>query len=138
MRMDLATCRLQQIALGCACLGLFFLAMWWARMPELWLSLLPPCLFHQLSGWPCPSCGATRATLAFASGDWLSALQYNPLVTAIYLAAMIGAVMIIVSAIFAKRLHSNQIDAAVAKARGWIIGGLLANWVYLIAQKMMR
>jgi hypothetical protein len=39
----------------------------------------PPCLFHALTGWNCPGCGTTRALRQLLHGNFLAALQYNPL-----------------------------------------------------------
>jgi len=41
----------------------------------------PPrlCVFHWVTGHPCPTCGATRCWLALAQGHWLDAWRYNPL-----------------------------------------------------------
>lgn len=38
---------------------------------------LPPCLFHTVTGIPCPSCGMTRAFLDLGHGRFLSALNHN-------------------------------------------------------------
>jgi hypothetical protein len=45
----------------------------------------PVCQFHQLTGWNCPSCGATRGLYALLHGDWRTALRDN----ALMLAAMV-------------------------------------------------
>jgi len=37
------------------------------------------CTFRRLTGWPCFSCGLTRATLSLATGQVGRALHYNPL-----------------------------------------------------------
>lgn len=34
-----------------------------------------PCLFRTLTGYPCPGCGMTRATLCALHGDWVGAFQ---------------------------------------------------------------
>jgi len=39
--------------------------------------ILPPCLFHQLTGWHCPGCGSTRALLALMEGDPVRACRNN-------------------------------------------------------------
>ena len=39
-----------------------------------------PCLLRELTGIPCPTCYGTRALLAAATGHWLTALRFNPLV----------------------------------------------------------
>ena len=40
----------------------------------------PPCLFHKLTGWNCPGCGATRALHALLHGEVRAALRDNALV----------------------------------------------------------
>ncbi|MDL1877071.1 DUF2752 domain-containing protein, partial [Cytophagia bacterium CHB2] len=46
--------------------------------------LLPRCVMYDLFGLPCPTCGATRAFLACARGDFAAAFAANPLTTLIY------------------------------------------------------
>ncbi len=41
---------------------------------------LPPCLFHQISGYYCPGCGGTRAVRALISGQLLRAVYLHPFV----------------------------------------------------------
>lgn len=38
-----------------------------------------PCLFRFFTGLPCPSCGMTRAFLAFLSFDFAASFAYHPL-----------------------------------------------------------
>ena len=39
----------------------------------------PTCLFHSLTGWNCPGCGATRAAYQLLHGHLLRALRDNAL-----------------------------------------------------------
>src|SRR5436305_712132 len=39
----------------------------------------PVCLFHEVTGWNCPCCGATRASYALLHGHFGIALQDNAL-----------------------------------------------------------
>ena len=48
----------------------------WIRPAE-WL---PPCLFHFVTGLPCPGCGGTRAFAAILRGDLIHAFFYHPVV----------------------------------------------------------
>lgn len=45
-------------------------------------SFFPPCLFHQLTGWHCPGCGATRAAHALLRGNLAAAWRDNALLVA--------------------------------------------------------
>ncbi len=40
--------------------------------------VLGPCGLKQRTGYTCPTCGMTTATLAFARGQWLLAWQIQP------------------------------------------------------------
>jgi hypothetical protein len=42
-------------------------------------SFFPPCLFHQITGWNCPGCGATRATHDLLHGQFVRAFRDNAL-----------------------------------------------------------
>lgn len=52
-------------------------------------SVSPGCLFHRLTGWDCPGCGATRSTFALLKGDFLVAWRMNPLFCLLLLAGLI-------------------------------------------------
>lgn len=54
------------------------------------------CFFHELSGYPCPGCGLTRAICCIGHGDWVGAWSFNPFSFVFYAGAMglvFGAVM---------------------------------------------
>lgn len=42
--------------------------------------IIPPCLFHQVSGLYCPGCGGTRAVHALLEGDLIASFLYHPFV----------------------------------------------------------
>ncbi|MEE0420403.1 MAG: DUF2752 domain-containing protein [Lachnospiraceae bacterium] len=42
--------------------------------------VLPPCLFHELTGLYCPGCGGTRAFRLLLEGKVWASLYYHPLV----------------------------------------------------------
>lgn len=37
------------------------------------------CIFHNISGFPCPSCGVTRSIESIFKGNFLNAILINPL-----------------------------------------------------------
>lgn len=37
------------------------------------------CVFHNVTGYPCPGCGMTRSVVAFAHGLWAQSIFYHPL-----------------------------------------------------------
>lgn len=78
-----------------------------------------PCIFLNVTGVPCPTCGATRTFAALAQLDLLSAFKFNPLLAA-------GAVLLALAPFAWKRIST-------VNPRSWLIlGGLvLLNWAYL-------
>ena len=89
------------------------------------------CVFRNVTGLPCPTCGTTRATLAFARGDILAGVLYNPFVVT---ALAIGLTLCVVQWGFGRR-----IEIAISprsKRFGWalVAVGFLTNWAYLIAR----
>ncbi len=52
--------------------------LWAPEASAVWLGkLLPPCMFHRLTGLNCPGCGGTRAVQALLRGDWYAAWHFN-------------------------------------------------------------
>ena len=103
----------------------------------LWLRLgypVPRCTWHEFTGIPCPSCGATRSVIAILSGDWLRAFLLNPLV-------FLGAIGVVLYDLYAAvvltrrapRLRVDDISRATGRAiRVGVIALLAGNWAWLI------
>lgn len=90
---------------------------------------LETCLFHRLSGHPCPTCGSTRVVLAFARGDWGGALRLNPLVA---LGLGLGALWLLVRAVSGRTL---RLDLSLRERGALLAAGvtlLLANWIWVL------
>src|SRR5262249_13469491 len=48
-----------------------------------WLAIglpWPVCVFHELTGLPCMTCGMTRCAIQFFHGHFAAALKWNPLI----------------------------------------------------------
>lgn len=69
-----------------------------AVLPSISLSMsgMAPCVFHGLTGLPCPLCGGTRSARALLQGDLAHALHLNALaVPAIGLLLLIGVLCVV-------------------------------------------
>ena len=72
--------------------GLFVLGTAYT-LPVFWnqgWTPIPPCIFHQVTGQPCPMCGATRSFVAMAHGDIARSVYLYPLAPVLFLAMLIG------------------------------------------------
>ena len=102
-----------------------------------WFSLglpWPRCLFHDLTGRPCLTCGMTRSAIQFFQGHFLAAIQWNPLVFAALCGLSIfNAYAFIVLVRRAPRLRIALWTRAEKKyAQIIVITALALNWAYLL------
>jgi hypothetical protein len=88
-----------------------------------------PCPFRSLTGIPCPTCGGTRAMIAFAHLDFPTALAMNPLVAVFAVLALVYLVHS-VRVLITRRPWRPEIPKMFRPAA---IAAVLVNWGYLIA-----
>jgi hypothetical protein len=100
----------------------------------LWTVLAPylrPCVLREVTGLPCPTCGATRGALALLEGRVADALTLNPLVTVAAAAFMIGGVL---APLWAWR--RGTAPKFQSPLPGWsrlgIVVAILGNWAWVI------
>jgi len=115
---------------GIALVGLCVLALVFVRLVGNSFSAIAPCIFHAVTGWPCPLCGSTRAFDALARGDLFAALAWNPLVILGALTVFGGTLRKIVHRCRGipprPGAHRSRVGASLAVA-------IAANWLYLLA-----
>ena len=77
---------------------------------------VPMCVFKATTGYPCMTCGGTRALVRLAHLDLLGALAMNPLVA-------LGLMALVL-----------EVGPTLGRVlRVTVVPLLLANWAYLIA-----
>src|SRR5690348_8340698 len=57
------------------------------------------CLFHHLTGLPCPGCGMTRSVVCCAHGAWGQAVAFHPLGPLVFA----GLVLAVAARLFPQR-----------------------------------
>jgi hypothetical protein len=91
---------------------------------------LPRCLLRHATGIPCPTCGATRATVALFDGRLVDAVLLNPLVASGVVAFLVGG---IIAPLWAwRRLEIPVIDRLPGWARLGILAIIAVNWAWVI------
>lgn len=91
------------------------------------------CVFKGLTGWPCPTCGSTRAVGQLFGLDLAGALAMNPLTTVV---AVVIAAWALADLVLLPRRRSLRVGLSPTAARWFRLAALvvfLANWIYLLA-----
>jgi Protein of unknown function (DUF2752) len=105
----------------------------WLAMGLAW----PHCPFLAMTGLPCLTCGATRATIALFHGDFRSAFSWNPLAfLALCGVAVFDLYAILVLVVRAPRLRIvdwTRMEKNVVRIA--IVCAILLNWMYLLANR---
>src|ERR1043166_4317846 len=114
-------------------LGSLAFAVAWFALGLPW----PHCWFHDLTGLPCVTCGATRSTIEFFHAHFLAALKWNPLVFAFLCAVTAYDVYAFaVVATRAPRLRFTFVSAFAGKyARVFVIAALELTWIYILRHR---
>jgi hypothetical protein len=114
-------------------LGSLALAAGWFALRLPW----PHCVFLEVTGYPCVSCGATRSAIAFFHGDFWGAWKWNPLAF-LFLSGLsiFDAYAFAVLVIRAPRLRIGQLTPRQKIfVRLVAIMFLLSNWIYLLSRR---
>ena len=100
----------------------------------LWLAIAPhlrPCIFYAWTGIPCPTCGTTRAAVAFLGGHMVEAFSTNPLAAAGGFLFVAGAPVV-----FLWAFSGIPMPRVSGPLPPWLRFAALSiiclNWVYLI------
>ena len=93
----------------------------------------PACMFKAITGWPCLTCGSTRAVGRLFARDLPGAFAMNPLTTLVAFLIVPWGLADLVLAARRRALELDVSGAAATVVRGAAVALLLANWAYLIA-----
>src|SRR5438094_4766335 len=103
-----------------------------------WLAIglpWPRCVFHELTGLPCMTCGMTRCAIQFFHGNFLTALKWNPFV----FATLCGIMAFDLYAFATLTMHAPRLRISFSTQRAKtfvrisIILAFALNWIYLLS-----
>ena len=103
-----------------------------------WLAIglpSPRCVFHELTGLPCVTCGMTRCAIQLFHGHFLAALKWNPLIFTALCGVM--AFDLYAFATLSTRAPRLRISFSTRRAKTFarvsIILAFGLNWIYLLS-----
>ena len=89
---------------------------------------MPPCLIRSVTGWPCPTCGATHAAVALSRLDLAGALVANPLVAAAGVVFLAGGLVAGAAALLGHPFREPRLGPG---ARWAAIIAVATNWIWV-------
>jgi len=110
-------------------ISIMTVTMW---RPHLIGIVVGPCAFLDLTGHPCPTCGATRAITALAHGRLIDAVAANPLAVTVVVLLGLGGLVGLVTTL--RPRWRRRLSLAPGEVRWWWAAATLlvtANWLYL-------
>jgi Protein of unknown function (DUF2752) len=95
----------------------------------------PKCWFRQLTGLPCPTCGATRSVLSFVHWNLGDAICLNPLLFLCYAGTLVLDLYCTFVLLF--RLPRLRLPRQPARIKYrlciLVVVAIAMNWIYLVA-----
>ena len=91
------------------------------------------CVFKAVTGWPCPTCGSTRALGRLLEGDLPGASAMNPLAVLVGVAVALWGLADLALLARRRALEVELGQGLVPFARVAVLVLLGGNWLYLVA-----
>src|SRR5246127_2631273 len=111
-------------------IGSLALAAAWFALGLPW----PRCVFHELTGLPCMTCGMTRCAIQFFHGHFVAALKWNPLIFTLLCGVI--AFDLYAFATLTMRVPRLRIHVSTKRANTFlrvsVISAISLNWIYLL------
>lgn len=89
----------------------------------------PPCLFHTITGQPCPFCGGTRSFVAMSRGEIGKAFYVYPLGPLLFLVALGTVLYLLFVLVTGKRIKLAWTSRQVQTFMFICLCALLTNWL---------
>jgi len=94
--------------------------------------LIPPCMFHLITGVPCPACGATRTGVMLSHFQIADAFMQNPLFFVLFVALVMWGINSMVGLLIGKNATITLYQSERKIMRWILIFAIPLNWLYLI------
>lgn len=116
----------------CVSVATFGLAALWLE----WGLPVPACPFHEWTGLPCVTCGATRCATHFFRADFAAAWAFNPLAfLALVAVVLFDLYALVVLAARLPRLRVTRVPVPWARRlRIAAVAAIGSNWLYTLSR----
>jgi len=123
---------------GVTGVAVLFVVLWVGLIVLAWIasrttgSDVVVCMFKRVTGYPCATCGGTRAAMTLAKGDVLGAVQLNPLATLLVIGAplLLAWWVLVPPGATAAGRWGRRVRPDVQVAI--LLAVVIANWAYVL------
>lgn len=96
-------------------------------------AFFPVCFVKHFTGLPCPTCGSTRAVIAYSEGEFWDGFLFNPLLTILAVFSMGWGGWYLYRRRTGGKTPSLFEGSNLRLLRWGLVIGIVLNWVYLIS-----
>jgi hypothetical protein len=93
---------------------------------------LPVCVFHEITGFPCLTCGGTRSLIALSQFDLVSSFMFNPLVPIFAIGLIIFSLLFFAGAVTNRSVKISLTKRGKRIIRYSVLIIIALNWLFLI------
>lgn len=93
---------------------------------------LPNCVFHEITGFPCPTCGGTRSLIALSQFDLGLSFMLNPLVPLFALGLIVFSLLFLAGAVTKRSVKITLTERGKRIIRYSVLFLIALNWIFLI------
>lgn len=97
------------------------------------LGLMPSCLFHEITGFPCLTCGATRSLVSLSAFDLTSSFLFNPLLVSFIIGLIVFSTLHLAGFVYKRKIILELTPREKRGIRIAVMALIGINWIYLIA-----
>ncbi|MFB6262323.1 MAG: DUF2752 domain-containing protein [Bradymonadaceae bacterium] len=97
-----------------------------------WVTL-GTCSMKVVTGYPCLTCGATRATMHLLRGELAGAIALQPMIVGLYALLAVWGTASLGAFASGRRLEFRFDETSRTAAKILLVAIPLANWIYLAA-----
>jgi hypothetical protein len=94
---------------------------------------LPPCGFHLMFNFPCPSCGGTTSFAHFVRGQWPAAFVANPAAFLLALVSVVAAPWLSISALLGRLWRVEDPFRLLAIVTASLVSVAILHWLAKIS-----
>ncbi len=132
MRLKIRHTTFSDLKLGFIYLLIGTVGFFFTRLNHNIFDIIPPCLFRQITGIPCPACGATHSGYYLSHLQIIPAFLINPFFFILFVGLIVWGGNTVAGLFFKKKLQIILTVQETKIIRFIIIVSFPLNWLYLI------